>query len=102
MAFMNWWTVNYSSSNAATTTPNQNQNQNQNGIDRTVGPTTSVSVGVGLAELALINNAPISTGDVYQICGKYFNNQRAEGNIKPTSVIAVGKVLYAAVQCKRV
>eukprot|EP00729_Bicosta_minor_P017614 gene17614-6133_t len=79
MAFMNWWA-----------------NKNSNGNSTVVGGGTGSSTSV---DLRLVNNAPISTPDVYAICGKYFNNQRAAGNIKPTSVIAVGQVLYAAVQC---
>ena len=53
-----------------------------------------------LPKLELVNNAPISNPDVIDICRRYTNNSKTSvGNIKPSSVLAIGDTIYAGVQC---
>mmetsp|Transcript_20951 Transcript_20951/g.54489 ORF Transcript_20951/g.54489 Transcript_20951/m.54489 type:complete len:515 (+) Transcript_20951:160-1704(+) len=47
----------------------------------------------------LVNNAPLPIPVMLDICAKYTTNVTSNGNIKPSSVIAINNTLYAGVQC---
>jgi hypothetical protein len=80
-AWMNWWTV---------------KGGGNDGSSEGKGSETDRSSKLNLT---LIDNFPVKPNDMLNICGQYFENDTSKGNIKPTSVLAVGATLYAAVQC---
>jgi hypothetical protein len=87
MSFMNWWTVDVDP-------PTQHATTSQRGVGDT-------QLDLNLS-LTMVSNWPIPREQVMQICHRY-NNGTASGNkggnIKPSSVIALGDLLVAGVQC---
>ena len=84
MAWMNWWSV-------EDTPPLQRPP-----TGASMPPSTGASGGI---KLTLLNDAPVPLPQVTEICARYINTTTGTGNIKPSSVIAVGNTLYAGVQC---
>ncbi len=87
-SFMNWWTVDPVPGSRTTDIEGR-------------ATTASSSADLHL-NLTLVNNWPIPRARVMEICHKY-NNGTATGNhggnIKPSSVLALGNRLFAGVQC---
>ena len=87
---MNWWTVD----------PVLGRSQTTDVEGRaTAAPSSADDLHLNLT---LVNNWPIPKARVMEICHQY-NNGTATGNhggnIKPSSVLALGNRLFAGVQC---
>ena len=121
-AWMNWWTVQGGGSRSASgggygtgevvkNTHAPRMRRLTSGSPLFVPTSTATSAGSAPSapsapsarykpiNLTLVDNFPVEPNQMFKICGKYFNNNTQNGNIKPTSVLALGTTLYAAVQC---
>lgn len=81
-SFMNWWTVDK--------VPTKSQHREETTVNNSV------------LNVSLVNNWPIPRAQVMEICHQYNNGTatgNSGGNIKPSSVIALGNLLFAGVQC---